>query len=138
MFNTHAFLYTLIVLNTMSFTVFSIWMNWSQVLQYIIHVITLGFLQSSTFQLVGYNCKRPISIYDTDYLGTPKGQHDLSIRQKLLQNLTSRNVNVTPISRIELITVPRYLGANLFNPVNWYYCYCEEVTRHFCQCLLLE
>lgn len=71
-----------------------------------------------------YNGWNIFSIRDSDYL--PEGEHldegaQGSIRAKLLHYLARSGCH-EPVTRIRLITAPRFFGY-VFNPVSFYYCY---------------
>ncbi|HDP24597.1 MAG TPA: DUF1365 family protein [Deltaproteobacteria bacterium] len=65
----------------------------------------------------GYNRVRLVSLHDGDYL-TPGSEN---IRRKLTAFLEEHGI-ATPVERIVLVTSARLLW-NVFNPVNFYYCY---------------
>ena len=67
--------------------------------------------------LFGYNRWRPVSLWDSDYLG----RGDAPLRRKL-DDLVSDHCNPDAIDRAVLVTAPRYLGY-IFNPVSFYFCY---------------
>lgn len=68
-------------------------------------------------KLFGHNEPRPFSIYDRDYVHSGAG----SIAEKIRAQLRDRGC-CEEISRIELVTMPRFLGF-AFNPVSFYFCF---------------
>ena len=70
--------------------------------------------------LFGYNCFRPTSIYDKDYLT----KDNTSIKKKVITFVKDAGVKVK-ISKVKLITSAKYLGY-VFNPVSFYYCFSLE------------
>ena len=67
--------------------------------------------------LFGYNRRRPVSLWDSDYLGNGRAP----LRQKL-DHLVSPHCAPDAIDRAVLVTAPRYLGY-IFNPVSFYFCF---------------
>lgn len=95
---------------------------------YVFDLDELTTLSTTLSPLFGYNLFRPISLYDADYLTQNISLKDdslnkQSIKQKLFRKLAEKEIDHTRITRVELVTVPRYLGY-AFNPVSFYYCYC--------------
>lgn len=72
----------------------------------------------------GYNRFALASIRDRDYL---RGEG--TIKAKLLRHL-ERNGGADGVARVELVTMPRFLGY-AFNPVSFYYCY-DHGDRPIC------
>lgn len=68
----------------------------------------------------GYNHTRLSTIWDKDYLDTSNA----GIKMKLMQQLEHYHID-TPVSKVILITSPRYLNY-VFNPVSFYYCYSKQ------------
>ncbi|KAF2072362.1 hypothetical protein CYY_006332 [Polysphondylium violaceum] len=88
--------------------------------------------------LFGYNKNRLISMWNTDYLG----KENKTIKEKIIDRFkihfksnndsnsspdtstttATTTIDIEKISKIQLITNPRYLNHS-FNPVNFYYCY---------------
>lgn len=64
----------------------------------------------SSSKLVGYNRKRLLSFFDSDYLDKP----DRSLAEKIRKYLNHPDIN-----RLVLVTVPRTFGY-VFNPVSFY------------------
>ncbi len=67
--------------------------------------------------LFGYNRRRPVSLWDVDYLDRGKAP----LRKKLDALLTPY-VSPEAVDQAILVTAPRYLGY-VFNPVNFYFCF---------------
>lgn len=67
--------------------------------------------------LFGYNRRRPVSLWDADYLGRGRA----TIRKKLDQ-LVAPYLAPDSIKQAILVTAPRYLGY-IFNPVSFYFCF---------------
>lgn len=65
--------------------------------------------------LFGYNRRRPVSLWDADYLG----RGAMPLRRKLDRLLDAHDV-AAPVQRAVLVTAPRYLGY-IFNPVSFYF-----------------
>ncbi len=76
--------------------------------------------------LFGYNRRRPVSIYDRDYLS----EDSATIKEKLLGYLEDAGC-AQDITRISIVTSARYF-ASVFNPVSFYYCYCRDDTVQCC------
>ncbi len=70
--------------------------------------------------LFGTNRRRPVALYDRDYLDRQPGD----IRHKLLDRLAPQ-VASEAIDRIIMVTSPRLLGY-IFNPVSFYYCFSAD------------
>jgi len=84
-----------------------------------VYALDLGELNRMDRQLplFGYNRRRPVSLWDRDYLDTS----ERPIRDKLL-DFVRPQLPVERIDRIVMVTACRYLGY-VFNPVSLYYCY---------------
>ena len=65
----------------------------------------------------GYNRRRRLSIFDTDYLDGESG----GLKNRFVAWLKKQGVSA-PIDKVELVTVPRLFGS-VFNPVSFYYGY---------------
>ena len=63
--------------------------------------------------LFGFNCMRPVSIYDADYLEVGKR----SIKDKVM-HLLGQSSLADEVQRICLVTQPRYF-MSIFNPVSF-------------------
>jgi len=68
----------------------------------------------------GYNCFRPASLYDKDYLDSGPG----TIREKLDRYLAQEGFGET-VARVFLVTSPRYFNY-VFNPVSFYYLFAAD------------
>ncbi|MEQ8213679.1 MAG: DUF1365 domain-containing protein, partial [Smithellaceae bacterium] len=68
----------------------------------------------------GYNCFRPASLYDKDYLDSGPG----TIREKLDRFLAQEGFGET-VARVFLVTSPRYFNY-VFNPVSFYYLFAAD------------
>ena len=89
-----------------------------------VYAIDLDELKTldSRLPLFGYNCFRPVSIHDRDYLDNGPG----SIREKLFRFLKGGGC-AERVSSIILITSARYFNY-VFNPVSFYYCFSEDAN----------
>ena len=84
-----------------------------------VYAIDLDDLQQldRRLPLFGYNRRRPVSLWDADYLDRGKAP----LREKLDALLTPY-VPPEEVEQAILVTAPRYLGY-VFNPVNFYFCF---------------
>lgn len=70
-----------------------------------------------TLPLFGYNCLRPASLYDRDYLDDSDG----TVREKLTRFLEPEGY-ADAVTTVMLVTSARYFNY-IFNPVSFYYCF---------------
>lgn len=82
---------------------------------------------STQSKLFGYNCFRPWSIHDRDYLD----REPRPIREKIIGHLIERGVDVPDSCRIMLLTTARYFNYT-FNPVSFYFGYRPDGSVCFC------
>jgi cyclopropane-fatty-acyl-phospholipid synthase len=75
---------------------------------------------SKLYPVFGYNRRSMLSLWDKDYAGKENG----TIKEKMLKLIKDEGLNYN-ISRISLVTTPRYFGY-VFNPVSFYYCYDQQ------------
>ncbi|MBN1673832.1 MAG: DUF1365 family protein [Kiritimatiellae bacterium] len=69
----------------------------------------------------GYNRFAPAAVHDKDYL-----RGNGNVKERLLAFLRTRGCG-DGIARVEVVTMPRFLGY-VFNPVSFYYCYREDAS----------
>ena len=82
---------------------------------------------ATQIHLFGYNQLRPWAVHDRDYLN----RESRSIREKLMDHLVERDVDVPLNCRIMLLTSARYFNYT-FNPVAFYIGYKADGSVCFC------